>query len=352
MVIPFFPISFPQPTCMKKTVTLKKFRTESGFRFDEIQICYHTFGERNPDDSNVVWICHALTADSDPTGWWPGLVGKGCPINPERHFIICANILGSCYGTTNPLSVNPATGKNWFFDFPLVTVRDMVKAHILLADELKIKQIGMLAGGSMGGQQVLEWAITEPERIKKAFVIATNALHSPWGIAFNESQRLALESDPSFRQARNDGGKQGLKAARSIALLSYRNYRTYGVTQRETEPDKTDDFRAASYQRHQGDKLVKRFDAYSYYYLTKAMDSHNVGRGRGSVENALKKITAKTAVVSISGDLLFPPDEQKFLHENIPRSVYHVIDSLYGHDGFLLEYEKIKSILEKELIIP
>jgi homoserine O-acetyltransferase len=202
-------------------------------------------------------------------------------------------------------------------------------------------------GGSLGGQQAMEWAIKQPERFENLFLIATNAFHSPWGIAFNESQRLAIEADPTFNTPSTDGGKNGLKAARSIALLSYRNYNTYNHSQSEDDLNKTENFKAASYQEYQGEKLVKRFNAYSYYYLSKAMDSHNVGRGNLSIEDALSKIEANTQVVSISSDLLFPPIEQSFLSKHIPHSQYYVIDSLFGHDGFLLETEKITEILEK-----
>ncbi len=315
----------------------KQFQLESGKKLKNLEIAYHTYGKLNEKKDNVVWVCHALTANSDVFDWWRGLFGDGDLFNPEDHFIVCANILGSHYGTTNPLSTNPATGNPYFLSFPLCTVRDMVNAQVLLANRLGIDKIQVLMGGSLGGQQCAEWAIIEPDRIKKLILMATNAQHSPWGIAFNESQRLAITADRTFYAETKDGGKKGLKAARSIALLSYRGYETYSITQQEVATDKTDSFKASSYQNYQGEKLVNRFNAYSYWYLTKAMDSHNVGRDRHSVEDALEQIKAKTLVMAISSDILFPPEEQKCLAKNIPDAEYVEINSFYGHDGFLIE---------------
>jgi homoserine O-acetyltransferase len=337
---------------MKQLLSFFDFRTEQGFTFSEVSVTFHTYGKINASRSNVVWICHALTASSDPMTWWNGLVGEDCPINSKDHFIVCANILGSCYGTTHPLSLNPQTGKPFYFEFPTITIRDMVNLHLRLADYLGIEQIELLLGGSMGGQQALEWAIMQPERIRKLSLIATNAFHSPWGIALNESQRMALEADATFRPGSLDGGKNGLKAARSIALLSYRNYTAYMQAQTEGDTEKTEGYKAASYQQYQGEKLVKRFNAYSYYYLSKAMDSHHAGRGRHSIQKALARIRAKSIIISIRSDLLFPPEEQELLAQGISDARWYIIDSIYGHDGFLLETEKIKELLFKENMIP
>ncbi len=313
------------------------FILESGAVIHGLEIGYHTYGKLNAAGDNVVWVCHALTANSDVFDWWPGLVGHEHVFNPRDHYIICANILGSPYGTTHPLSVDPDTGRPYYLFFPAFTIRDIVSAHELLAAHLEIRQISVLIGGSMGGQQAMEWAIKRPGLIGKLLLLATNARHSPWGIAFNESQRLALAADPSFQAQSPGGGSLGLKAARSIALLSYRTYETYGATQKEDTHDKTDQYKAASYQNYQGEKLTKRFNAYSYWYLSKAMDSHHVGRGRGSAEEALGRIEADTLVISIKGDLLFPPAEQAFIARHVRHAHYTVIDSLYGHDGFLVE---------------
>ncbi|MBC7744724.1 MAG: homoserine O-acetyltransferase [Flavobacterium sp.] len=323
----------------------KQFTLESGKKLDGLQIAYHSYGNLNDNKDNVIWVCHALTANSEVFDWWQGLFGENCLFNPKEYFIICANIIGSPYGTTNPLSVNPVTGLPYYLSFPEITVRDLVKAHQVLADHLKISEISLLIGGSLGGQQALEWAISDPEKVKKLVLIATNAQHSPWGIAFNESQRLAIATDRTFYSLSPKGGSKGLKVARSIALLSYRAYETYGATQLEVNTDKKTGFKASSYQNYQGEKLVKRFNAYSYYLLSKTMDSHNVGRKRHSVENGLKKIKAKTLVIGISNDVLFPFIEQRLLASNILNAQLVELSSFYGHDGFLIETE----ILTKEI---
>ncbi|MGZ3765028.1 MAG: homoserine O-acetyltransferase family protein [Mucilaginibacter sp.] len=321
------------------------FKLESGEKLRELQIGYHTYGKLNKERDNVVWVCHALTANSNVFDWWKGLFGNKNYFNPDDYFIVCANILGSPYGTTSPLSENPVTGLPYYLSFPQISVRDMVKAHQLLAEHLEIKDIRIVLGGSLGGQQAMEWSIMEPNRIKNLILIATNARHSPWGIAFNESQRLAIASDRSFYSNKIDGGAKGLKAARSIALLSYRGYKTYSITQQEDNDKKVDDFKASSYQNYQGDKLVNRFNAYSYWYLTKVMDSHNAGRGRHGVEKALSLIKSKTLVIGIKSDLLFPIEEQQYLFRHIPKAAFAELDSFYGHDGFLIETEALTNII-------
>lgn len=331
----------------KKFQYKKQFKLESGKKLHNLEISYHTFGKLNKDHSNVVWVCHALTANSDVTDWWAGLFGKNDYFNPNEHFIICANVLGSHYGTTNPLSVNPITGQPFYLAFPEFTIRDLVAAHEILANELGIKEIEILIGGSLGGQQALEWAISSPEKIKNLILLATNAQHSPWGIAFNESQRLSITADRTFYANQKDGGAKGLKAARSMALLSYRSYESYDKTQHEIDVNKKTDFNASSYQRYQGEKLVKRFNAFSYYYLTKAMDSHHVGRGRNSVKEALDLVQANTLVIGIKNDFLFPVEEQKFLSRNIKNAAFAEIDSFYGHDGFLLELDTMEKIISE-----
>lgn len=321
------------------------FKFENGQELEGLEIAYQTWGRLNEKKDNVIWVIHALTANSDVFDWWKGLFGSNSLFNEREHFVICANVLGSHYGTTNPLSINTATGEPFFLNFPQFNVRDMAGVQKLLADHLGIAEINTLIGGSLGGQQAVEWAIAEPHRFKNLILIATNAVHSPWGIAFNESQRMALSSDPTFYSRDPEGGKKGLKAARSIALLSYRNYETYEISQQEVDSCKTDNFKACSYQQYQGEKLIKRFNAYSYWYLTKAMDSHNVGRNRNSIAEGLKKVCARTLVIGITSDLLFPPSEQKFLAEHIQGALYSEIDSLYGHDGFLIETEVLTKII-------
>ncbi|WP_026463067.1 homoserine O-acetyltransferase MetX [Adhaeribacter aquaticus] len=328
------------------------FNLECGQSLPELQITYHTYGKLNPEKNNVVWVCHALTANSDVLDWWKGLFGDNSLYNAEEYFIVCANILGSCYGTTGPLSMNPETGQPYYQNFPAITIRDMVQAHELLRQHLEINQIHTVIGGSLGGQQAMEWAIQKPTIIQNLIIVATNAYHSPWGIGFNEAQRMAIQADPTFYQNTPDGGRNGLKAARAMALLSYRNYDTYTKTQREEDLNKTDNYKASSYQKYQGEKLVNRFDAYAYFSLSKTMDSHNVGRNRGSVEAALAQIKAKTLVIGINSDVLFPVSEQKFLAANIKNAVYVEIDSFYGHDGFLIETPKLTQLIESFYELP
>lgn len=319
---------------------------ESGVVLPEVRIQYSTAGERNANDDNIIWVCHALTANSDVESWWPGLVGTDYLYNPEEHFIICANILSSCYGTTGPTETNPETNTPYFLSFPVVTIRDMVLIHDILRTHLNIQHVHTLIGGSLGGQQALEWAIQKPTLFSHLILLSTNAFHSPWGIAFNESQRMAIDMDPTWKNASLDAGREGLKTARSIAMLSYRSYETYVETQSEEDSSKVDDYRAITYQHYQGDKLVKRFNCHSYWYLSKAMDSHHVGRNRGDVKTVLATIQAKTFVIGISSDILFPVCEQEFIATHITNASYACIDSLYGHDGFLTETEKIAEALK------
>jgi homoserine O-acetyltransferase len=328
----------------------KPFQLENGQELPGITIAYHTYGRLNADKSNVVWVCHALTANSDAADWWKGVVGHGHVIDPEKYFIVCANILGSCYGSTGPLSVNPATNTPWYHTFPQITIRDMVQAHILLRQHLGIEKIYLLMGGSMGGYQALEWCVMESDRIEKLFLLATSPTESAWGIAVHATQRLAIEADSTWLQNSPDAGLKGLKAARAIGILTYRNYGI--LVQKQTDPDteKLDDYRAASYINYQGDKLVKRFNAYSYWLLTKAMDSHHLGRGRGGdVEKILRSIRQQTLLIGISSDILCPLQEQRHMHEHIPGSTLIEIDSAYGHDGFMVEAQKISKHLSSWL---
>jgi homoserine O-acetyltransferase/O-succinyltransferase len=323
------------------------FELESGETLPGFQLKYTTLGQLNHERSNIVWVCHALTGSSDFTDWWGDLFRAGSTFDPKQHFIICANMLGGCYGSTGPLSTNPSNTRLFFHDFPALTNRDVVRAFDLLREALKIQKVHTLIGGSLGGQQVIEWAIQQPDVFEHIIPMACNAVHSPWGIAFNEAQRLAIEADPSWKLDDQRAGCEGLKAARAIGMISYRHYETFNQTQAEKTNDKLDEFRAATYQRYQGQKLVNRFNAFTYWTLTKMMDSHNVGRNRGNVKDALATIQAKTLVIAIDSDILYPPSEQKFLSEYIPNAQFKEITSLYGHDGFLVEFEQLDSILKQ-----
>jgi homoserine O-acetyltransferase/O-succinyltransferase len=329
------------------------FTLESGEVLPGYHLAYTTHGKLNRKKDNAVWIFHALTANSDPAEWWPGLVGEGKLFDPNEHFIVCANMPGSCYGSTGPLEINPLTKQLYFHAFPFFTTRDMIRAYMPLKEFLGIDRIEVGIGGSMGGQQLLEWAVEQPDAFRFIFPIATNAQHSPWAIAFNASQRFCIETDVTWKNNDVEAGMEGMKTARSVALLSYRSYDTYKLGQAEATNEKAEHFNSESYQRYQGEKLAKRFNAFSYHVLSRSMDSHNIGRGRNSVTDALRRIKAATLSIGIRSDLLFPVEEQEYLAAHIEGARFRLIDSYYGHDGFLLEFEQIekhiREFLKKEL---
>ena len=310
------------------------FTLESGISLPKLKIAYHYYGEYTPG-KKVAWVCHALTANSDVADWWKGLVGEGSIINPNDYFIVCANIIGSCYGSTQT------------DQFPMITIRDMVKANILLRQHLGIESIDLLLGGSMGGYQALEWAIMEPTVIQKMFLIATTAAESAWAIAIHTAQRLAIEADTTWKDAKPNAGAKGLKAARAIGILTYRNYDIFKEKQTDADAEKIDDLKAASYINYQGDKLVNRFNAYSYWLLTKSMDSHHIARGRGGdLKATLSSIQTPTLIIGINSDILCPLTEQKFMEAHMPNASLVAIDSMYGHDGFIIETAQITTHLK------
>lgn len=322
----------------KETYILQNaLKLESGKSINDIQICYHTKGTLNKSKDNVIWVFHALTANSNPDEWWPGMFDNEFLYDIENHFIICANVLGSCYGTTGPNAV----------DFPFISIRDMVSCHIELADHLGITSIELGIAGSMGGYQLLEWSISNPNLFKNICLLATSPKESTWGISIHEAHRQALLNDPTFIDG--SSGKNGLKTARGFGMILYRSYESYDTLQGENDINKVSDFKTASYIRYQSEKFENRFSPFAYYHLLNAMDSHNVGRKRHSIKDALASITAKTLVIGISSDQLCPVSEQKALAEMIPNAKYVEIDSIYGHDGFLVEFKKIKAILTSEL---
>jgi homoserine O-acetyltransferase len=321
---------------------------ESGGTLERPVIAYQTWGRLDKSRSNVIWVCHALTGNHRIHEWWDGLFGIGKCFDPKDYFIVSVNVLGSCYGTTGPLSYN-GQHERYHRSFPQVTIRDMVKALEHVRIFLELEQIFILIGASVGGQQVLEWAVQKPELFGSIIPIATNVRHSPYGIAFNEAQRLAIEADPTFEQDLYCGGRNGLIAARAMGMLSYRSYEGYGIAQSETDDSKTDQFKAASYQRYQGEKLSKRFNAYSYWYLSKAMDSHNIARDREPAASVLQKLTMPALVVGIDSDQLFPLQEQQFIAEHLPCCSLAVVSSRFGHDGFLVEFDQLTEKINRFL---
>lgn len=342
-----------------------KLRIEDDFAFEAggsvrgIEVVYHTSNRDYKKGERVVWLCHALTANSNPMDWWPEMVGKGCCIDPEKDYVVCVNIFASPYGTTGPRSWVEGLGVQEFrssgvgpLDFPKVTVRDMARLFPIVREYIGIEKVDLLVGSSIGGFQALEWAVLEPEVIERAAFIATAPRVTPWLGAWMESQRMAIEADPTFKACESlAGGQKGLEAARALSLISYRTFDGYNLTQAEEDEDCLFAGRVASYERYQGEKLVKRdFDAYSYYYLTWSVDSHNVGRKRGGVAAALGQIKAKSVVITITSDGLFPPVEGREWAAWIPGAEYVEIESKWGHDGFLLETEAIAKRL-KELSV-
>lgn len=318
----------------QKYIHNQPFVFESNQSLNNIEIAYSTFGQLNKDRDNVIWVFHAISANSDVMSWWPGLFGDKDMYKPEDYFIICANAIGSPFGSSMPANL----------EFPSFTIRDVVKAHLLLAEHLGIQRIHTAIGGSFGGYQALEFAYSYPHEIDHLILLASSARESAWGIAIHESQRIALKADPSFGEA--GGGQVGMKTARSIAMLTYRT--SEGLIKDQTDTDsKLDNFKASSYINYHGDKFVKSFNALSYYYLTKCIDSHNIGRDRGGEIKALQSITIPTLVIGFNSDTLVPVRFQKFLAEHIPKSIFQEFDSKYGHDGFLKETEKIKDSIQK-----
>lgn len=322
----------------------KPFTVEGGQVLPRLEVGY-VCSKGGYHGQKVIWLCHAVTASADPRDWWAQITGPGLMFDTEKYFVICANSLGSCFGSSGPASINPLTGKPYYFDFPKVTVRDSINAFYLLCQHLGISKIDLLVGASMGGFHAQEFAIMHPELIKRAVFMATTSRVTPWLTAFEETQRMALEADPTFRMKRDlKGGLAGLKCARGIAIMSYRCEEGYNIKQWEDTEDVVFADKAASYQRYQGSKFVRDFDAYSYWYLTYVVDSINVGRDRGGVEKALKMIQCPATVISLSTDLLFPPVDMEPMARMMGAD-FHVIQTHFGHDGFLIEFPQMEVII-------
>lgn len=326
----------------------RPFPLERGDSLPHLDIAFHTYGTLNAERDNCIWVCHALTANSDVKDWWPNTVVPNGFLDPDKYFVVCANIIGSCYGSTGPTSINPENGEPWFDTFPKLTIRDIVRAHMLLADHLGIDSIFSLIGSSVGGFQAIEWGVMQPERFRSMVLIATAPFASPWAIAIDETQRMTIFADKTYGEKRADAAREGLAAARALALLTYRGGKSYNLTQQDNHHhDEVPEYhRACSYQRHQGDKLIKRFDAYSYITILDSFDTHNIGRGRNGVQQALKRIKCPVLSVGITTDIIFTPEEIKEFTEWIPDSRYKEISSHFGHDGFLVEYTLLNEIIK------
>lgn len=336
-----------------------------GVQFAPVTVAYETYGELNADGTNAILVCHALTGSAHAAGyssenpksigWWDSFIGEGKPLDTSKYFVICSNFLGSCYGTTGPSSVNPNTRKPYGLLFPQMTVRDMVKVQKALIVYLGVKKLKTVIGGSLGGMQVLEWALMYPRLVESIIPIATAAQHSAWCVGLNDLARQAIMNDPDWRNGdyySYGQPEKGLSLARQIAMISYRSEKEFeqrfGRERQKTNGstatyqfDTTNLFQVESYLRYQGKKLVNRFDANTYIYITRAMDLHDVALGRGTIEDTLGSIKVPTLSIGIDSDILYPAREQKVLARLISGSTYREITSPYGHDAFLIEFDQM-----------
>ncbi|MFL5261810.1 MAG: homoserine O-acetyltransferase, partial [Anaeromyxobacteraceae bacterium] len=293
---------------------------EQGGALRGVRVAYRTWGQLDAEGGNAVVVCHALTGSADADRWWTRMFGPGRALDPEKDFIVCSNILGSCYGTTGPTSPDPATGRAYLGDFPPVTVRDMVRAQRALTDALGVRRIRLVVGGSLGGMQVLEWALLYPELVEAIAPIATSARHSAWAIGLSEGQRQAIYADPRWRGGRYDLADPpagGLAAARMMAMCMYRSKSSFDE-RFGRRVQGADVYAMESYLRYQGRQLVDRFDASTYVALTRAMDAHDVARGRGDFDAVLRGVRQPALVVSIDSDVLYLPDEQEEIARLLP----------------------------------
>ncbi|MEO0365602.1 MAG: homoserine O-acetyltransferase [Pseudomonadota bacterium] len=324
------------------------FECESHAVVDDLVVAYRTWGSLNDAGDNAVLVCHALTGSADADAWWPGLIRAGGPLDPESDFIICSNVLGGCYGTSGPLH-RDAAGRRLGGNFPVVSIRDIVNVQRRLLKSLGIRRLRLVIGPSMGGMQVIEWAVQEPDMVDAIAPIGTSARHSAWCIAIGEAQRAAIAADPNWREGfyePEQPPRKGLAAARMMAMVTYRSWENFEL-RFGREPDSTHGFSVASYLQYQGEKLNGRFDAVTYVRLTQAMDSHDVGRGRGSTADVLASITCPALVVSVDSDVLYPPNEQEFIAEHLPNGQMVTLETPHGHDGFLIDLDTLGNAIRR-----
>ena len=338
---------------------------DCGKRLSRVTVAYETYGELNAAADNAILVCHALTGSAhaagllsdDPksAGWWDSFIGEGKALDTRKFFVICSNFLGGCYGTTGSVSINPQTGSPYGMSFPQMTVRDMVRVQKALIDYLGVKSLCTVIGGSLGGMQALEWGATYPEHVRSIVPIATASQHSPWCIGLNDIARQAIMNDSDWRSGDYyDHGQpgRGLSLARQIAMVTYRSDVSFSERFRreriklngsaaKSRFDPANFFQIESYLRYQGKKLVDRFDANTYLYISRAMDLHDVAYGRGSLEEVLSSVRIPSLCVGIDSDVLYPVHEQKSLASSLPQSIYRQISSPYGHDAFLIEFDQL-----------
>ena len=336
---------------------------ECGAQLAPVTVAYETYGTRNAEGTNAVLICHALTANAhaagyhspadNAPGWWDGLIGPGRAFDTTKYFVVCPNILGSCYGTTGPASINPASGEPYRMSFPSFTVRDMIAVQKKLLEALGVNRLAAACGSSLGGMQVLEWAVSFPGFCETAIAISTAAQQSAWCIGLNAAARVAIMNDPAWRNGcYGQQPQHGLGLARMIGMISYRSHeefeQRFGRMRQQPLGDAFDPenlFQIESYLRHQGEKLVQRFDANTYLCLSRAMDAHDVAFGRGSLRDVLGSVRARVLGLGVSSDLRYPTHEQKAFVRHCPNARYAEIKSLYGHDAFLIEFDQINRLI-------
>jgi len=334
------------------------FALESGQSLAPVSVAYETYGKLNAEGTNAILVCHALTGDAHAagvnakgqTGWWNGMVGESLAFDTAKYFVVCPNFLGSCYGTTGPTSVNPKTGRPYGRSFPEFTVRDMVNLQRALLRHLSVNRLVTISGGSLGGMQVLEWALMYPDVVQSIIPIATAARHSAWCIGLNEVARLAIENDPAWSGGDNHRQPdRGLALARMIAMISYRSRVSFDhrFGRKKSLKNGSSDalFEVESYLHHQGDKLVQRFDAATYIGITKSMDAHDITRGRLGLHETLGQIKARALCIGIDTDILYPVSEQGELAAHIPHARYAELHSIHGHDAFLIEFDQLNQLI-------
>lgn len=359
------------PSLAQRTVQIANpttpFITERCDLLSDVTLAYETWGNLNAAADNAVLVLHALTGDAhaashpdipgDRPGWWEPLIGPGHPIDTNHWFVICANSIGSCYGSTGPRSENPA-GRRYNLAFPALTVRDLVAAQLQLLDALGIEQLACVIGGSLGGMQALELPLMAPERARRAVVLAASGRFHAQGIAYNEIQRRALMLDPAWDGGNyQDGAEpaQGIAVARMLGMITYQS--DAGMTARfgrnsaryAAWPEFQDRFDVEGYLHYQGDKLAQRFDANTYLYLSRAMDTHDLGRGRGGLQSAARNLSAETLLIGVSSDILFPAEHVAETADTLrkagARAEYWELDSIHGHDAFLKEFDRMDAVL-------
>lgn len=342
---------------MSQTITLPEFTFECGTTLQDVPVAYETWGSLNAAGDNAVLVCHALTGDTDVDAWWDGMLGAGRALDPTRDFVVCLNVPGSPYGSVSPLTTDPATGSPYGPDFPDVTIRDTVALHRRALDRLGVRQVACALGGSMGGMQVLEWAFERTDAgepfVRSLVPIAVGGRHTAWQIGWSEAQRQAIYSDPNWQDGQyspDSPPARGLAVARMMAMVSYRSHpsfdRRFGREEmEERDGDGAPPFAVESYLRHQGNKLVERFDANCYVQLTEQMDTHDVARDRGAYEDVLASITQPTLVVGIDSDVLYPLSEQQELVAHLPHATLELLSSPHGHDAFLIELDALSDLV-------